>query len=81
MIRPSSFSHTLKNPHTQTPVFLANHLLLCYSIPRRDGLWQRKGRVEAIGLMAGNMNLTFVQVMDVFKMGPSERDRLASLLS
>ena len=40
-----------------------------------------EGRVETIRLMMGNMNLTFAQVMDALKIEPSERDRLASLLS
>ena len=40
-----------------------------------------EGRAETIRLMMGNMNLTFAQVMDALKIEPSERDRLASLLS
>ena len=48
-------------------------------------LGEEKGRdedrVETIRLMMGNMNLTFAQVMDALKIEPSERDRLASLLS
>ena len=40
-----------------------------------------EGRVETIRLMMGNMNLTFAQVMDALKIEPSERDRLAALLS
>ena len=40
-----------------------------------------EGQVETIRLMMGNMNLTFAQVMDVLKIQPPERDRLAALLS
>ena len=40
-----------------------------------------EGRVETIRLMMGNMNMTFAQVMDVLKIEPSERVRLASLLA